>query len=68
MARGQNYQTLTLENFGGLDLRRDPQDASPIRAVDMLNVDLFEDGRIRRRPGITKIAFQSSEAAISSVL
>lgn len=62
MARrsADGYQVVELSDFGGLDLRRDPQDASPIRAIDMLNVELENDGRIRSRAGTSKSRSRSS--------
>jgi hypothetical protein len=42
-----------LQTFGGLDLRADPEETN--RAVDLLNVDLDRDGRVRSRDGYSKL-------------
>jgi len=55
-----NYQPVALEDFGGLDLRRDPQDANPVRAVSMKDIDLVQPGRLKVRPGTTKIYSQTT--------
>lgn len=44
---------LELPTFGGLDLRRDPQDIGPGAAIDLLNVELDVAGSIRSRDGFT---------------
>jgi hypothetical protein len=54
-----NYQAVAIENFGGLDLRSDPQDQNPVRAIDLRDVELDQAGRVRMRGGLTKI-FSSS--------
>jgi hypothetical protein len=45
------YQTVELPRFAGLDYRSDPQEVAWLRAVDMLDVDLDEPGRVRARDG-----------------
>lgn len=50
------YAPVTVNEFGGLDLRNDPQDAS---ALDVLNMD-FQPGRIKSRPGYTSFYDTSS--------
>lgn len=59
------YRSVELSRFGGLDLRRDPlEDTGGIRAIDMLNVDVANDGRLRSRPGTTKLASVSTATAV----
>lgn len=62
-----NYQAISLENFGGLDLRTDPEDSNPIRAIDILNVDLEKNGRIKSRAGSTKITSKSTTTTWNSL-
>lgn len=50
------YTPVTSNEFGGLDLRDDPQNAS---ALDVLNTD-FLPGRIKNRPGYTSLYDTSS--------
>lgn len=45
------YTPVTSSDFGGLDLRDDPQNAT---ALDVLNTD-FQPGRITGRPGFTSL-------------
>jgi hypothetical protein len=62
------YRAVTLDNFGGLDLRSDPEDATPVRAIDMLNVDLEKSGRVKSRPGTTKITSKSTTTTWNSLI
>lgn len=51
----------TIDRFDGLRLLADPTEVGPNAAVDMLNVDLDRDGRVRCRDGYAK--FTSSALA-----
>lgn len=44
-------QPFVVDKFGGLDLYNDPQELGPSTAVDLLNVDLDQRGRVRARDG-----------------
>jgi hypothetical protein len=44
-----------VDKFGGLDLFNDPQELGPSTAVDLLNVDLDQRGRVRARDGSTAL-------------
>lgn len=61
------YRVVEISNFGGLDCRRDPQDAAPIRAIDMADVDI-EHGRVRSRPGTTRLISQSTTTSWQSLV
>jgi hypothetical protein len=50
-----NYQAVAIENFGGLDLRSDPQDGNPVHAINMNDVELDRVGRARMRAGTSKL-------------
>lgn len=56
------YAPVSVSEFGGLDLRADPQNAS---ALDVLNVD-FQPGRIKTRPGY--ISFYDTAAVKTHAL
>lgn len=51
----------SIPRFGGVNLRDDPQEVSSAGAIDLLNVDLDSDGRLRTRDGYDN--FTSSAAA-----
>lgn len=47
---------VTIEGFGGLNLRDDPQEVGPESAIDMSNVEIDRQGRVRTRDGIVSYA------------
>jgi hypothetical protein len=62
------YRAVSIDRFGGLDVRRDPQeDQGGVRAIDMLNVDLDADGRIKSRSGSTKLTSKSATTTYNSL-
>jgi hypothetical protein len=46
-----SLNSFTIERFGGLNLRDDPQEIGANGATDLLNVDLDRAGRLRTRDG-----------------
>jgi hypothetical protein len=50
------YTPYPIDRFGGLDLYNDPQEVGPSSAVDMLNVDLDQRGRLRSRDGTSALS------------
>lgn len=46
-----SLKPFVIERFGGLNLLNDPQELGATVAVDMLNVDVDRDGRVRTRDG-----------------
>lgn len=54
--------------FGGVDLRADPQDAGPIRAIDLLDVDLDRPGRVRSRDGYNAITGSAASDQYTAVI
>lgn len=48
------YTPVTIDRFGGLDLRADPQEIGQGRAADLANVLFTQDGRLVTRDGYTK--------------
>jgi hypothetical protein len=53
----QNYQAVEIAQFGGLDLRQDPQeDQGGVRAINLQDIDFDLTGRVRQRPGTHKLA------------
>jgi len=46
-----SLNSFTIEGFGGLNLRDDPQEVGAKGATDLLNVDLDRAGRLRTRDG-----------------
>jgi hypothetical protein len=55
-----SYKPVEFPSFGGLDLRRDPQETQG--AVDLQNVMFDEDGVVRTRPGATSAATAAANA------
>jgi hypothetical protein len=55
------YSPFVVEEFGGLNLRGDPGEVGAQGAVDLLNVDLDRQGRVRSRDGYDN--FTSAAAA-----
>lgn len=47
---------INVETFGGLNLRDDPQEVGPNAAIDMSNVEIDRQGRLRTRDGIVSFA------------
>jgi hypothetical protein len=51
-----NYQAVEIAQFGGLDLRRDPEeDQGGVRAINLQDVDFDLEGRVRQRAGTHKL-------------
>lgn len=57
-----SVQPVTIDRFGGLDLRDDPQEVQGSAAIDMLNVDIDHLGRIRSRSGIFQFSVDAAAA------
>lgn len=57
-----------VEAFGGLDLRRDPQEVGWSGAVDLLNVDFDRSGRVRSRDRFVDIANITADTEIQSAI
>lgn len=62
-----NYQAVPIENFGGLDLRTDSEDSTPIRAISMKDVELDHIGRARMRSGVSKVVSVSGTTYLNMV-
>lgn len=49
------WQPYTVEGFGGLDLAHDPEEVGASGAIDLLNADVDQRGRVRSRGGLVAI-------------
>jgi hypothetical protein len=58
--------TVTIQNFRGLDLSSDAEEATG--AIDMLNVDLDKQGRLRARDGYSKFTSVAGTNAYDSLI
>lgn len=50
------YRPYTIDGWRGLDLRADAAEAGWNTAIDGLNFDIAQDGRLTRRPGLTSFS------------
>jgi hypothetical protein len=51
-----------VDKFGGLDVFNDPQELGPSTAIDLLNADLDQRGRVRARDGSSALTAAAASA------
>jgi hypothetical protein len=61
------YSPFPVERFGGLNLVADPEEVGAQGAVDLLNVDLDQQGRVRSRDGYDNFTASAAAAAVQTV-
>lgn len=57
---------LTIDQFQGMDLRDDPQEAG-VRAIDGINFDLDQPGRVRSRDGYAKLSTSAASSRLTTL-
>ncbi|MBW3593776.1 MAG: hypothetical protein KY396_08780 [Actinobacteria bacterium] len=62
----QPYAQQPVVEFGGLNLRDDPQEVGWQGAIDLLNIDLDRRGRVRQRDGVAVFATPPAAGANGS--
>lgn len=65
-----NFQAIEIGRFGGLDLRSDPEEGTPgnVHAINCQDIAFDRDGRIRQRPGTSKLTSTATGVAWDNLL